>query len=249
MYSTCVTALIGDDLEAVCKAAAQRWGVPVIPIDSAGFFGSKNLGNRIAGEAMLKYVIGVREPEPSPVDPARPEFRVHDINLIGEYNIAGELWHTCRCSTRMGLRVLCSLSGDARFQEIQTMHRAKVNMVGLFPRHAECCPQAEGTLWRSLVRGQFYGVRDVSAALRDFARLLDDPDLQARTEALIAREEAQLTPNWPHGGNGCAGKRALLYTGGSNPGPIVAALQDLGLRWSPLAPKKSTEKTRSGFGS
>jgi nitrogenase molybdenum-cofactor synthesis protein NifE len=69
VYSTCVTALIGDDLEAVCKAAAERWGIPVIPIDSAGFFGSKNLGNRIAGEAMVKYVIGGREPEPPPVDP------------------------------------------------------------------------------------------------------------------------------------------------------------------------------------
>jgi nitrogenase molybdenum-cofactor synthesis protein NifE len=39
--------------------------------------------------------------------------------------------------------------------------------------------------------GSFYGVADTSAALRGFARLLDDPDLSARTEALIAREEAR----------------------------------------------------------
>jgi nitrogenase molybdenum-cofactor synthesis protein NifE len=75
VYSTCVTALIGDDLEAVCKAAdaaLERTG------DSGGcggFYGSKNLGNRMAGEAMIKYVVGTREPEPPPVDPARPDLR------------------------------------------------------------------------------------------------------------------------------------------------------------------------------
>jgi nitrogenase molybdenum-cofactor synthesis protein NifE len=58
LYSTCVPALIGDDLEAVARAASERWGVPVVPVDCAGFYGTKNLGNRIAGEAMFKYVIG-----------------------------------------------------------------------------------------------------------------------------------------------------------------------------------------------
>src|SRR5574343_142739 len=64
IYNTCVTALIGDDVEAVCRTATERWGVPVVPVDAAGFYGTKNLGNRIAGEAMFKHVIGTREPEP-----------------------------------------------------------------------------------------------------------------------------------------------------------------------------------------
>jgi hypothetical protein len=61
-----VPALTGDDIEAVCKAAAQRWATPVVPVDAAGFYGTKNLGNRIAGEAMVKYVYGTREPDPLP---------------------------------------------------------------------------------------------------------------------------------------------------------------------------------------
>src|SRR6056297_3336379 len=31
VYSTCVTALIGDDIDLVCKLAAERHGVPMIP--------------------------------------------------------------------------------------------------------------------------------------------------------------------------------------------------------------------------
>ena len=32
VYNTCVPALAGDDVEAGCRAAEQRWGTPVIPI-------------------------------------------------------------------------------------------------------------------------------------------------------------------------------------------------------------------------
>jgi len=66
VYNTCVPARVGDDVDAVCKDAAQRYGVPVVPVDCAGFYGTKNLGNRIAGDSMFKYVIGTRDPDPVP---------------------------------------------------------------------------------------------------------------------------------------------------------------------------------------
>jgi nitrogenase molybdenum-cofactor synthesis protein NifE len=31
VYNTCVPALVGDDINAICKSAAERYGVPVIP--------------------------------------------------------------------------------------------------------------------------------------------------------------------------------------------------------------------------
>ena len=62
-YSTCVTALIGEDIDAVCKAAANKTDTPIIPVNSPGFVGSKNLGNRLAGETLLEHVIGTAEPE------------------------------------------------------------------------------------------------------------------------------------------------------------------------------------------
>ena len=132
LYSTCVPALIGDDIGAVARAATERWGTPVVPVDCAGFYGTKNLGNRIAGEAMFRHVIGTREPEPVPASAIAklgPGIRVHDVNLIGEYNIAGEFWHVAPLFDELGLRIIGSLSGDARFAEVQTMHRAEVSMV------------------------------------------------------------------------------------------------------------------------
>jgi len=127
IYNTCVTALIGDDVGAVCRDATERWGTPAVPVDAADFYGTKNLGNRLASEAMFKHVIGTTEP--APAIQRADGLPTYDVNLIGEYNIAGELWHVAPLFDELGLRIICTLSGDACFHEVQSMHRAKVNMV------------------------------------------------------------------------------------------------------------------------
>jgi len=245
VYNTCIPALIGDDLEAVCKAAQSRWNTPVIPVDSAGFYGTKNLGNRLAGEAMVKYVCGGREPDPLPADSERPGFKIHDVTLVGEYNIAGDLWHLLPLLDELGLRVLCALSGDARFREVQTMHRSEVNMMVCSKAMINVARKLEaafGTLW---FEGSFYGVQDVSQALRDFARLIDDPDLAERTERLIAREEARIDAALAPWRERLAGRRVLLYTGGVKSWSIVAALQDLGMTVVATGTRKSTEDDKA----
>ncbi len=245
VYNTCVPALIGDDVEAVCKAAQERWGTPVVPVDVAGFYGTKNLGNRIAGEAMVKYVCGTREPDPIPEAAQREGITVHAISLIGEYNIAGELWHVLPLLDELGLRVIGSISGDARFREVQTMHRSEVNMMvcsKALINVARKLEESYGTPW---FEGSFYGVRDVSQALRDFARIIDDADLSGRTEALIKREEARIDELLQPWRARLKGKKVLLYTGGVKSWSIVAALQDLGMEVVATGTRKSTEDDKA----
>jgi nitrogenase molybdenum-cofactor synthesis protein NifE len=245
VYNTCVPALIGDDIESVCKAATERFGTPVVPVDSAGFYGTKNMGNRIAGDAMVKHVVGTREPDLLPDSVQRPGIQVHDVNLIGEYNIAGELWHVLPLLDELGLRVLCTLSGDARYREVQTMHRAEVNMMvcsKAMLNVARKLEQQYGTPW---FEGSFYGITDTSQALRDFARLIGDPDLTARTEALIAREESRIRDLLEPWKPRLTGKRVLLNTGGVKSWSVVSALQDLGLIVVATGTKKSTEEDKA----
>jgi len=243
VYATCVTALIGDDLDAVCKAASERWGVPAIPVDAAGFYGTKNLGNRLAGEAMFKYVIGTREP--APAAPRADGIRTRDVNLIGEYNIAGEFWHVAPLFDELGLRILCTLSGDSRFAEVQTMHRAEATMVVCAKALLNVARKMHENFGVPYFEGSFYGVQDTSNALRDFATLLDDPDLTARTEALIAREEAKADAALEPWRQRLKGKRVLLYTGGVKSWSIVSALQDLGMTVVATGTKKSTEEDKA----
>ena len=61
VHATCVSGLIGEDIEAACKKAEASLSIRVIPVNAPGFVGPKNLGNRIAGEVLLDYVIGTGE--------------------------------------------------------------------------------------------------------------------------------------------------------------------------------------------
>ncbi len=245
VYNTCVPALIGDDITAVCKAAEQRWGVPVVPVDAAGFYGTKNLGNRIAGETMLNFVVGTREPDPLPSQNCSNGMQVHDINMVGEYNVAGEFWQVLPLLDELGLRVLCTLSGDTRYREVQTMHRAEVTMM--------VCSKAMINVARKLherynipwFEGSFYGIADTSDALRSIARIIDDPELSARTRALITREEGRIGEALAPWRERLRGKRVLLYTGGVKSWSVISALHDLGMEVIATGTRKSTEEDKA----
>lgn len=241
VYQTCIPALIGDDLESICRTAQDSFGLPVIPVDAAGFYGTKNLGNRIAGETIMKHVVGTAEPEP--IAPG-PGLRVHTVNLVGEFNIAGEFWHVAPLLDELGIRVLCTLSGDTRFHEVQTMHRAEVTMLVCSKALINVARKLEEQYGIPWFEGSFYGMRDTSDALRTIARLTNDLDLQQRTESLIRREEERLLQELLPWRARLQGKRALLYTGGVKSWSVVSALQDLGMTVVATGVKKSTQQDR-----
>ena len=240
VYQTCVPALIGDDLVKVCAKAAETYGKPVIPVNAPGFVGTKNLGNKLGGEALLDYVIGSREPETT--TPC-------DINVLGEYNVAGELWEVKPLLSRLGVRILASITGDGRYAEVCTAHRARLNMM--------VCSQALITLARKMeerwgipyFEGSFYGIGDTSDALRTIARMLVESgapaDLIPRTEALIAEEEVRAWARLAKFRPALGGKRVLLYTGGVKSWSVISALQEMGMKVIGTSVRKSTEEDKA----
>lgn len=239
VYQTCVTALTGDDIEAVCKAASAKFGKPVIPVNSPGFAGVKNLGNKLAGEALLDYVIGTVE----------PEFTTpYDINIIGEYNLSGELWQITPLLDAMGVRVLSCISGDGRYREIASSHRARASMMVCSKAMINVARKMEERYGIPFFEGSFYGIGDVSDSLRQIARLLVQQgaaaNLMDRTEALIAVEEARAWSRLAHYKQRLAGKRVLLITGGVKSWSVVAALQEVGIEIVGTSVKKSTREDK-----
>ncbi len=236
VYATCVTALIGDDLNAVCQKAAEKTGVPVIPVNSPGFVGSKNLGNRISGEALLEYVVGTSE----------PEFTTpYDINLIGEYNIAGELWGVLPILEKVGIRVLAKITGDARYREVSYAHRAKLNVMICSKALINMGRKMEERYGIPYIEESFYGVEDMNRCLRNIAAKLGCPTLQARVEQVIAEETAKLNQDLAPYRARLQDKRVVLYTGGVKSWSIISAAKDLGMQVVATSTKKSTEEDKA----
>jgi nitrogenase molybdenum-cofactor synthesis protein NifE len=236
VYSTCVTALIGDDLDAVCQKASEKIGIPVVPVNSPGFIGSKNLGNRVGGESLLEYVIGTAEPEYT---------TAYDINLIGEYNIAGELWGVLPLFEKLGIRVLAKITGDARYQEVCTAHRAKLNVMICSKALINVARKMEERYGIPYLEESFYGVEDINRCLRNIAAKLDDVILQERVKKLIVEETAKLDEQLAPYRARLKGKRVVLYTGGVKSWSIISAAKDLGMEVVATSTKKSTEEDKA----
>jgi len=239
LYQTCVPAIIGDDIEAVAKAATLKFGRPVIPVNAPGFVGGKNLGNKLAGEALLDYVIGTMEPEiTTPTD----------LNIIGEYNLSGELWQVKPLLDRLGIRISACISGDARYREVASSHRARAAMLVCSKAMINIARKMEERYGIPWFEGSFYGISDMSASLRKIAALLVSrgapEDLASRTEALIAQEEKEAWASISGLRPALAGKRALLITGGVKSWSVVSALMEAGLVVVGTSVKKSTAEDK-----
>ncbi|MDR2152025.1 MAG: nitrogenase molybdenum-cofactor biosynthesis protein NifE, partial [Helicobacteraceae bacterium] len=236
VYATCVTALIGDDLDAVCKAKRAEYGIPVVPVHAAGFVGGKNLGSRLAGEAVLSHLIGTIEPA---------ETKPFEINLLGEYNVTGDMYRYAPILDEIGVSVRATLSGDGRIDAIRSAHRAKLNVL--------VCAQSLVTLARKMrerygipfISVSFYGMRDTSNAIRAVVKAFGDAALCAKAEEVIAKREALCEAKLAPFKAKLSGKKAVLNTGGNKSWAFVSALQDIGVEVVATAIGKSTQDDRA----
>lgn len=239
VYATCVTALIGDDIDAVCRRAAEKFGLPVVPVNAPGFVGSKNLGNKLAGEALLDHVIGTVEPD---------DARSSDINILGEFNLSGEFWQVRPLLDKLGVRVRACIPGDSRYLDIATAHRARAAMMVCSTALINLARKMQERWDIPFFEGSFYGITDTSEALRQIAGLLvkqgAGPDLISRTEALIVEEEARAWRRLEVYRPRLQGKRVLLNTGGVKSWSVAHALMEIGLEIAGTSIKKSTDNDK-----
>ncbi|MDA8388243.1 MAG: nitrogenase iron-molybdenum cofactor biosynthesis protein NifN [Nitrospiraceae bacterium] len=235
VYSTCVSGLTGEDIDAVCRSAedALRDRFPrmrVVPVNAPGFVGPKNLGNRLAGEALLTHVIGAGEP------PFTTDF---DINLMGEYNIAGDLAFVEPLLEETGLRVLSRITGNASFEEITFAHRAKLNVVVCGRALVNVAKEMKRKYGIPYVEVSFFGKTEVSGALRAIAGAFHHAPLARSAEDVIARGERELSRELKEY-EFLKGKKAVLYTGGVKSWSFISALGDLGVETVAVGTKKSS---------
>lgn len=231
IYETCVTAMIGDDIDNIASRMQEKHGIPMVVIHAAGFVGSKNLGSRLGGEAVLSQLIGTKEPK---------EIHPFGINLIGEYNVTGDMWQYTPLLEEIGIKVVSTLAGDGRLENIQTAHRAKLNVI--------VCAKSLISLTRKMqerynipfISVSFYGKRDTTNAIMSIVNAFNDPKLTQKAKEVIAREERALEERLKPYREVLHGKKAILNTGGNKSWSIASALQDIGIDVVATSVRKAT---------
>ncbi|MBN1649168.1 MAG: nitrogenase iron-molybdenum cofactor biosynthesis protein NifE [Spirochaetales bacterium] len=206
VYATCITGIIGDDVDAVCRHASARHAIPVIAVHSEGFRGTKKDGYKAACEA-LAGIVGTDN---------SGEVSAASINILGEFNLAGESWIIEEYYRSMGIEVVSIMTGDGRISRIRKAHRAALNVVqcsGSLTTLAEYMKKEYGIPY---IRVSYFGIEDVSRALYDVADFFSSfPEIRNRAEELVSSEIARIMPAIASLRYKLQGKKAAIYVGGA----------------------------------
>lgn len=236
IYQSCLTAMLGEDLVAECKIASQRLKMPVIAIDAPGFAGGKQKGHQIAVKSLCQHIIGSQEPA---------LLTDTDINIIGEFNVMGEIPLLTGILNSLGIRILASIPGDGRLNNIATAHRARLNL--------DLCSQAMPGLVEQLaaeysipfIKGSLYGTAPFSHTLKQLAAKLvalgADNALITRTSNYLTQEKEKFEAILPNLHHSLQGKRVLIYLGGVKTWALINDLQSAGLVISGISLHKCNE--------
>lgn len=221
VYATCIVGLIGDDVQAVCDRVRREQGIPVLPVHSEGFKGTKKDGYRAACEALFRLVGKDGE---RPVAP-------RSINILGDFNLAGETWIIKEYYRQMGVEVVSCMTGDGRVKEIEQAHRAALNVVQCSGSMTYLAKMMEDSFGIPYRRVSYFGIEDTAEALYTVARHFDDPEILARAEDLVRREVGRVYPAVARYRRDLEGRKAAIYVGGSFKAfSLVKALRHLGIK-------------------
>ncbi len=221
VYSTCIVGIIGDDVEAICRKVGEEAGIPVLPVHSEGFKGTKKDGYKAACDALAKLVGTGTTESISPCS----------INIMGEFNIGGEAWMIKEYYQQMGVDVVSIVTGDGRVDDIRRAHGATLNVVqcsGSMTHLAEMMKEKYGIPY---IRVSYFGIEDMAKALYDVAEhFKEKPEIMQKAQELVRNEVNRIYPELLKIKEKTNGKRAAIYVGGAFKAfSLIKALRILGM--------------------
>ncbi|OHD05380.1 MAG: nitrogenase iron-molybdenum cofactor biosynthesis protein NifE [Spirochaetes bacterium GWD1_27_9] len=220
VYSTCIIGVIGDDVEAVCKKVSNEKFIPVIPVHSEGFKGTKKDGYKAACEALFK-LIGTGSAN---------DVGKFSINILGDFNIAGEIWVIKEYYKRMGIEVVSAMTGDGRVNEIKKAHGAKLNVVQCSGSMTTLAKMMKEKYGIPFIRVSYFGIDDMANALYDVAKFFGDANILENTKKLVKEEILKIMPEINFYKEKLQGKKAAIYVGGAFKAiSLIKALRLLGM--------------------
>ncbi|SEJ51753.1 nitrogenase molybdenum-cofactor synthesis protein NifE [Propionispira arboris] len=204
VYATCIVGVIGDDIEAVCKAASTKYNLCVIPIKAPGFSGTKTLGYKMACNAIMEVI--------------KPHVQAGQIkkgiNILGDFNLAGEMWIIKNYFDKIGVKVVSTITGDASYDTLIQASTAELNIVQCAGSSTYLATRMEEELNIPYIKVSFFGVEDTTSSLLRVAQAVGDAETLARTETFVQEQSKIAQEFLEKYKRNFIGKKAAIYVGG-----------------------------------
>lgn len=203
VYATCIVGVIGDDVEAVCKSMSKKYNIRVIPVKSPGFSGNKSTGYKMACNAIMELI-----------KPYQTDEKINGINILGDFNLAGEMWIIKNYMKKIGIPVVSTFTGDASYDTLIKAPKATLNIVQCAGSSMYLANRMQEEFGIPYIKVSFFGIEDTYHSLRLIAQALQNEVAEQKAIDFCSKEEEKLKPFLEKYRNALKGKRAAIYVGG-----------------------------------
>lgn len=225
VYSTCIVGIIGDDMKTVCKTASEKNGIPVIPIQSEGFKGNKSDGYKAACDALkqlidlgkekIEEIEEIEKKGPKNQGPKKDSLKKPRINILGDFNVAGDVWLVKPLFEKMGIEVIVSMTGDSTAEAISRASQAYLNLVQCSGSMTYLAKWMKEDYGIPFIKVSFFGTEDLSIALRSTAEYFGCETMKKRAEEILEEEKQRIMLEISRIRERVKGKKAAIYMGGA----------------------------------
>jgi nitrogenase molybdenum-iron protein alpha chain len=222
IFATCPVGLIGDDVHAVAREMKEKLGdCNVFAFSCEGYKGvSQSAGHHIANNGIFTHVVGLDDTV------KEGEFK---INLLGEYNIGGDAFEIERLFKDCGVTLISTFSGNSSYEYFANSHTADLNLIMCHRSINYVAEMMETKFGIPWLKVNFIGAEATAKSLRKIAGYFENPELTARVEEIIAREMPAVEKVRQEVRSRCAGKRAMLFVGGSRAHHYQELFREMGM--------------------
>jgi len=203
VYATCIVGVIGDDVDAICKKMSNKYNMHVIPVKSPGFSGNKSTGYRMACNAIMEVL-----------EHYKGQPKQQGINILGDYNLAGEMWIIKNYMKEIGIPVVSTFTGDCSYESMKRASAAALNVVQCAGSSTYLANRMEEEMEIPFIKVSFFGIEDTTSSLIRITEALGDERARERAVAFCKKKTAKLEAFLTIYRKGLKGKKAAIYVGG-----------------------------------
>ncbi len=219
VYATCIVGVIGDDIEAVCRRASAKYSIRVIPVKSPGFSGNKSVGYKMACNAIMELI--------TPHIPVKRG----GVNILGDFNLAGELWIVKDYLSGIGITVNSAITGDSDYKTLIQAPAAELNVVQCAGSSTYLANRMEEELGIPYIKVSFYGIEDTVNSLVRIAEAMGDDKARQLAVEFGKAESEKLQDFLSLYRSRLEGKRAAIYVGGGFKAiSLIRQFESLGMK-------------------
>jgi nitrogenase molybdenum-cofactor synthesis protein NifE len=146
--------------------------------------------------------------------PHKSDVKVSAVNILGDFNLAGEMWIIKNYLFQMGIPVLSTFTGDASYDNMIKAPQATLNIVQCAGSSAYLATRMEETFKIPFIRVSFFGIEDTTVSLVRIADALGNKEAREKAEAFCCDEGTKLEKFLEKYKEKFKEKKAAIYVGG-----------------------------------